>query len=256
MIDYSKIQVLILAAGKGSRMNSETPKVLMLLNNKPMLFYILETLKDIGIKDILILVGYKKEEVIKSVDAWLLQNPSITITFAVQTEQNGTGHAVLSAKPYIQNLDKKLLVLLGDVPLVKKDTIINSINTINKNDELGAIVLTTKFANPFGYGRIIKHNNKLIGIKEETDANEIEKQITEVNTGIFIFNGKFLWKYIDYLTSNNHQHELYLTDIISIFNTNNITVHALMYEDSYQFIGANSINQLESLEEIYKQKYI
>ena len=249
MINFNKTEILILAAGRGKRMKSTLPKVLVPLNGKPMIFYLLELVHALGVKEVIVIIGYMKDMVRDAISNWSKDHPSLKITFAIQDEQNGTGHAVLNSKSSIRNLHNNLIVMLGDVPLVKKETLIDSITLMQNSPQLGAIILTTELTNPKGYGRILKNSNgSIIAIREEKDASVSEQLINEINTGIFLFNGFYLWEYISNINSNNTENEFYLTDIVSLFHKNNIPILAHKCSDSYQFMGANSQEQLAELE--------
>lgn len=240
--------VLILAAGKGTRMNSELPKVLHELANKPMIEYVLEASLQADLQNITVVVGFAKEQVEKTVSKWNDQHPEVNIQFHHQEKQNGTGHAVLTAEDKLKNAGKYLIVLLGDVPLIKSETIEKCLQEI-KNQKAAMLVISTVIDNPKGYGRII-HNEKgeICSIREEKETSESEKLIKEVNTGVFLFKTDTLWKYIHQLQSNNAQNEYYLTDIVEIMTSNQEKVISYMCEDSIQFQGINSPDQLKSLE--------
>ena len=241
-------QIVILAAGKGTRMKSDIPKVLHEIAGKPMILHLLETLPDLKAKKIVIVVGYGKEKVIKVVEDWLVNYPSMKIEFSVQAEQRGTGDAVLSAKEKLKDDNGYLLVLLGDVPFIKKSTIKKASEKINADQSL-SLVMSTKLSDPTGYGRIYRNGNGLIQrIIEEKDATAEQKKICEINTGVFIYENSSLWRYIDMIQTNNAQQEYYLTDLIDIYNQDNQPVSSYLSEDSNQFCGINSPEQLLEVE--------
>jgi len=242
-------QAVILAAGKGTRMNSDLPKVLHKIAGKPMILYLLETLQKTSLEKIVIVVGYGKEQVIQAVTDWAQSAPDLQILFSEQLEQSGTGHAVLSAKEQLANDEQYLLVLLGDAPFIKPDTISHAFETISQTD-VSSVVLSTKLDDPTGYGRIIRNGDGNIqNIVEEKDATESNKKVNEINTGIFIFKNADLWNHIDEIGAENSQKEYYLTDMVKILNKNTKTVGTYFSEDSKQFRGINSKQQLSEIEE-------
>ncbi len=244
---YSDTEVIILAAGKGVRMNSNIPKVLQVLHGQPMIIHILKKLQKIGFLNIILVVGYAKEKVIEVVDQWCKNYSDLNIHFATQEEQKGTGHAVLSAMPKIKQKSNKVLILLGDVPLIKEETILDSIDKLKKND-LKVLILTTELNSPTGYGRIVKNNlDQVEYIKEEKDATLQEKKIKEINTGIFIFQGDVLWDNLHKIKNNNHQNEYYLTDIVSLLKKQGIKCIAHKYKNPFQFLGVNSPDELKQV---------
>jgi len=246
--DKKITQIIILAAGKGTRMKSDTPKVLHEIAGKPMILHLLETLPELQANKIVIVVGYGKEQVIQVVEDWLVNYPSLNIEFCVQAEQKGTGDAVLSAKELLNDDSGYLLVLLGDVPFIKQSTIEKATEKICAEDSL-SLVMSTKLSDPTGYGRIFRNGNGHIKrIIEEKDATAEEKKICEINTGVFIYQNNSLWQYIEKIQTNNAQQEYYLTDLIDIYNQNNQPVSSYLSEDSNQFRGINSPEQLLEVE--------
>jgi len=243
-----KFQAVILAAGKGTRMKSDKPKVLHNLAGSPMIEYVLDATKNSGIKKITLVIGFKKEEVIQAVEKWAKPHSELQIDFCVQEEQLGTGHALKVAEMQLKNNIPYLLVMLGDVPLVKSETLQKAAQEIESR-EAAALVITTKLDDPTGYGRILRDEDGILkGIKEQADASESEKQIKEVNTGIFIFDNRKVWNFVHQLKSANAQEEYYLTDIIELLNQSGETVLAYTAEDSKQFLGINSVENLKEIE--------
>lgn len=243
-----KFQAVILAAGKGTRMKSEKPKVLHELAGTPMIEYVLEATKKCGIEKITLVVGFKKEEVIDHVQQWGRQYPELMLDFCTQEEQLGTGHALKVAEEHLKSDIPYLLVLLGDVPLLKSETLTQATLELEKR-EAAALVITTNLDDPTGYGRILRTDKgTLKAIKEQADATDAEKEINEVNTGIFIFDNRKVWNFIHQLKSANAQKEYYLTDIIELLNQAGETVLAYAVQDSKQFLGINSIENLKKIE--------
>ena len=249
-MDMSNLQVVILAAGRGSRMQSDTSKVLAPLDGKPLILYLLETLRQMQVTNVIVVVGYQKEAVITVIENWLGNNPDMELKFAIQEKQKGTAHAVLCAS---EAADKNMntLVLLGDVPMVQPETLLESIQFFHTSIS-DALVLTVKLDIPDGYGRIIydPKTNTVCKIIEERDATETERSIQEVNTGVLLFRGRCLWDYLPLIKSNNLQGELYLTDIVTVLNQHEFLVHSFLCHDKENFLGVNSKEQLEYLESV------
>ena len=171
--------IIILAAGKGTRMNSDLPKVLHLLNDKPLLGHVIDTSNKINPKDIIVVVGYKKEMIIEKFK-------SKNISIIEQKGQKGTADAIKYCLPKIKNFDGNILILSGDVPLIKFETLKEFINIHHSNNS-SASLISAKLKDPTGYGRIIKNNtNQLKKIVEHKDATSKQKEINEINSGIYI----------------------------------------------------------------------
>ena len=251
-MNFDHVQILVLVAGKGTRMKSKTPKVLHKLHGKPMIYHLLETVAQIYPKNINIVVGHEKKKIINSICNWKkAANLNVDFKFIMQEEQLGTGHAVLCAEKFIKKNDD-VLVLLGDVPLIKKESLMQALKTLHA-ESVSAVVLTTELNQAYGYGRIIRdERGQIYSIKEQKEVNLFEKEIKEVNTGIMCFRGDFLWSHLHQLKLNNRVGELYLTDIVSLLRRNNHNVVALKIKDYRQFIGINSSEQLEKAkQELY-----
>lgn len=243
---------IILAAGKGSRMNSDLPKVLHPLKGRPMIHYVLDAARDAGIEQFVVVIGHGREKVKAQVSKWQQDNSSVSIRFAVQEQQNGTGHAVQVAKQYLPQTDANIVVLLGDVPLVKPETLLSALSDLSQS---AALVVSMQLKNPTGYGRIIRSSQgELLQIVEEKDANPKQKKVSEVNTGLFVFQAEKLWQYLDLLNTQNAQNELYLTDIMQILRENQEEVVADLFGEPEQFEGVNSLDQLLRLENFLIQR--
>jgi UDP-N-acetylglucosamine diphosphorylase/glucosamine-1-phosphate N-acetyltransferase len=245
MNNLSKLHVLILAGGLGKRMKSDLPKVLHKLMGKPMLVRVIETAYSIQPEKIFLIVG-KYESIIRETLALYISLDNIV--FVNQSEALGTGHAVQCALPNLLKLPKndKILILSGDVPLLKEDTM-KSMFSSNHSVNL----LTTLYDNPYGYGRIIKKNSDFLKITEEKDCNDEERKIKEINAGVYSFESDVLCKYLPMITNNNAQKEYYLTDIFEIILSNeNIEIGLIQLpkEKNLELIGINTKEQLEELE--------
>lgn len=245
MNNLSKLHVLILAGGLGKRMKSDLPKVLHKLMGKPMLVRVIETAYSIQPEKIFLIVG-KYESIIRKTLAQYISLDNIV--FVNQSEALGTGHAVQCALPNLLKLPKndRILILSGDVPLLKEDTMksmFSSTHSVN--------LLTTLYDNPYGYGRIITKNGDFLKITEEKDCNEEERKIKEINAGVYSFESDVLCKYLPKITNNNAQKEYYLTDIFEIILSNeNIEIGLIQLpkDKSLELIGINTKEQLEELE--------
>lgn len=236
----NKLHIGILAAGKGSRMDSDLPKVLHQLSGKSLIDYVLETASELRPKSITLVVGFKKELVKNHIHV-------DHVDYVSQDQQLGTGHAVLQLADKLENKSGHLLILSGDVPNITSTSLTPIVNEhINKNHN--ATVLTAILDDSTGYGRIIRKNTgQLLKIVEQKDCNSIEKKIKEINSGIFIFKISQLFKELRKIKSNNAQNEYYLTDVIELIGKK-MPVHAEIIEDSSEVMGINTINQLSSLE--------
>ena len=240
---------IILAAGKGTRMKSETPKVLHKIMEKTLLGYVLDSVKNITDENFVI-VGHHAEEVEKYVN----DNYSASKT-VLQSPQLGTGHAVSMACPYLENYGGDVIVLCGDTPLITEETLKNFVD-FHKKSNSDITVMSTIFADPTNYGRIIREDNgSLKCIVEEKDATQTEKAVKEVNAGIYCLNWGKIRDAFSQLKSNNAQGEYYLTDIIEWGKSNNLNVNAYILENSAEIFGINSrINFAEAAKMMNSRK--
>lgn len=241
-----ELTIVILAGGLGKRMNSEIPKVLHLISNKPMLIHIIEEARLLHPEKIFIVVGKYKNIITTELQKYTKVDD---IEYIIQPEPLGTGHAVQCCKQELVKCNNtNVIILSGDVPLIKSSTISTFLTTCDK-----VSIITTILENPKGYGRIIEDNNKFMKIIEEKDCNEHEKLVTKVNCGIYAFDSAILCKYIDNLSNNNSQNEYYLTDIIQIIKQSenvNINMYEICKEKQHEVMGINTIEQLDELREI------
>lgn len=233
-----EIKSVILAAGKGTRMKSETPKVLHKILDKTLLGYVLDSVKNITNENFVI-VGHHAEEVTEFVQK--NYNSAKTV---LQTPQLGTGHAVSMACPYLESFDGLVLILCGDTPLITETTLKKFVDFhISSKSDL--TVMSTIFANPANYGRIIREpDNTLKCIVEEKDATPEQKAVKEVNAGIYCLNWNKIKQAFCQLTSNNAQGEYYLTDIIEWGKKNSLNVNAYIMENNEEIYGINSRSNL------------
>ena len=238
-------KAIILAAGKGTRMKSKYPKVIHKVCGKEMVNHVIDVSKKSGVKDIVAILGHGCDVVKEKL-------PTDTM-IAMQTEQLGTGHAVKMAKDYIKDEDT-IVVLCGDTPLIKEETL-KRLFDYHLENGYHTTVLTTEVDNPTGYGRIIRDENQdLLKIVEQKDANEEEKLVKEINSGIYCFNGKSLRESLDLLDNNNAQGEYYLTDTIQIMRNKGLKVGAYNGSTIEELMGVNSRVELSRAEDIMRKR--
>jgi len=236
----NKLHIGILAAGKGSRMGSDLPKVLHQLNGKSLIDYVLETASELLPKSITLVVGFQKELVKNHIHA-------DNIDYVSQDQQLGTGHAVLQMQHQLESKKGHLLILYGDVPNIRSSSLAPIICEHIEQDQ-NATVITAMLSDPTGYGRIIRaKNGQLLKVVEEKDCTPEEKKIKEWNSGIFIFKIPHLFNELKKIKSNNASNEYYLTDVVELI-AKHTPVQAKIIEDPSEVMGINTINQLSSLE--------
>jgi len=227
-----KKYALILAAGKGTRMRTELPKVAYPILKKPMISYIVENIEKSSIDEIVAIVGHKKEVVEE-----ILGN---RVTYAVQTEQLGTGHAVLSAAPQLEGKDGTTFILPGDMPLMEYPLMDK---LIRAHQEMGndLTVVTMMMDYPKGYGRIVRDEYGIVtGIVEENDCNETQKLIKEVNSSVYIVENKLLFEYLRKIERNPRKGEYYLTDIVNLMHQNH-KVNTFVVRNPKVTMGINDL---------------
>lgn len=243
----SKLAVVIMAGGLGKRMNSELPKVLHCIKNKPMLVWVIEQALLLQPFKILVIVGKYKDIIIDTLNNYI---DTTNIQFVYQAEPLGTGHAIQCCVSELLNIEySNTLILSGDVPLLQFDTLKDFLDL--ELEDCKAKLMTTILTNPTGYGRIIENtDNVFTKIVEEKDCSYEEKLVKKVNCGIYAFNTQLLCKYIVQLTNNNAQGEYYLTDIIELIKNNElivINIFDIPLNKQYEIMGVNTIEQLNEL---------
>lgn len=247
-------KIIVLAGGKGTRMGGDIPKVLTLVKNRPMVSYLLEAINKSGIdKDPVIIVGYKKEMVIDSID-----KDQNKYHFINQEHQLGTGHAVSLAREYLKDKAKNIIVLFGDHPLITSETIKKINDAHNKSEK--KITMATVILEDFedwkhnfrNFSRIIRDaNGKIIKDIQYKDANEEEKKIMEVNPCYFCFEAKWLWENLEKIKNDNIQNEYYLTDLIKLATKENLEIESINI-NPVEALGANTLVELETLAQFLK----
>ena len=237
----SHIHGIILAAGKGTRMNSSKPKVLQTLSDKTLLGHVLTQAQRLC-SQVHVVYGFGGDQVRNTIN-------DDTINWVEQAEQLGTGHAVAQAMPHIDD-DSLSLILYGDVPLIEKSTLDD---LISQAQQSSISLLSVVLDNPVGYGRIVRHNNQIQAIVEQKDANDEQLTICEVNTGIMALNSGLLKTYLGRLDSNNAQGELYLTDIIEMAVNDGKIIASVITKNEFEVAGVNDKVQLAELERTFQQ---
>lgn len=242
-----KVAIVILAAGFGKRMKSDKAKVLHEVLGKPMIHYVVETAEKIVGDNIVMVVGHQAEAVKQAVSQYY------QVFFAMQDKQLGTGHAVLCAMPVISENIEHVIVLCGDVPLIRHETLWQFWEKY-KSEKRDVSVLAGKTENPTGYGRVIMtQSGDVTGIVEEKDATDEQRKIKLINTGIYCVNKSFLNSALKQLTPDNSQGEFYLTDIIAIAHQEGKSVGTMIGQDIDEFIGVNTLEHLEAAENKMRQ---
>ena len=239
------LTTIILAAGKGTRMQSAKPKVLQTLADKPLLSHVLDTCQSVNVDKTIVVYGFGGDQVQQAMTDYEL-------TWVEQAEQLGTGHAVKVTLPELPT-EGKSLILYGDVPLVSAKTL----TRLKQANIEGMSMLTLTVDNPFGLGRIKRDDNgNIMAIVEQKDASEEEQAICEINSGIYCVDNTLLHKYLPELSNDNAQQEYYLTDIVKMAVADGITIAAIEPEHTFEIEGVNNRQQLDSLERTWQSKLV
>ncbi|WP_180272761.1 sugar phosphate nucleotidyltransferase [Konateibacter massiliensis] len=240
-----KLKAVILAAGKGTRMKSDLPKVVHTVNGKPMVEYAIEAAKGAGADEVCLVVGYKSDVVKSSVTS--------KVEYALQQEQLGTGHAVKCAKDFI-GTEGETLILFGDTPLITGGTL-KKLVEFHRTNQNKVTVLSAIVDDPTGYGRIIRDKDgSFLKSVEHKDASVDELLSKEVNSGMYVFDAKELSEALDQLKTNNAQGEYYLPDTLTIIKEKGYPVDAYVLENAQEMTGVNDPEQLEEVERIVKDR--
>ncbi|MBU1320159.1 MAG: NTP transferase domain-containing protein [candidate division Zixibacteria bacterium] len=239
---------VVLAAGKGKRMKSDLPKVLHLLAGKPIIEHVLDTLRELDIDKTVVVVGHQAERVIDAISRF-------GVSFAEQKQQLGTGHAVQMTEEQLSDFDGDVVVLAGDVPMLRAETVKNLLAEHRKRGAV-ATVLTAMLPDPTGYGRIVRDpGGMILKIVEHKDASDDERRISEINTGIFVFEKKRLFEALSRVDNENSQGEYYLTDVMQIFLEQGLPTAGYCAEDYRETVGVNSTDELERLEALMGKSF-
>ena len=233
-----KLAIIILAAGMGTRMKSDLAKVLHRIRHRPMIQYVVDAAKAAAGENIVVVVGHQADEVRRSV------SEIAAVQYAHQEQQLGTGHAVMCALPVLPPDCDEVVILCGDVPLIRSKTIAALVDD-HRSAGRDVTVLAVDVPDPAGYGRIIcGPDRRLTGIVEEADATESQKEISVINSGIYCASRTFLTDTIPRLQSDNAQKEFYLTDIIGIGHAEGRKIGLMMGDDHNEILGVNTVKEL------------
>jgi len=243
-MENNSIKAVILAAGKGTRLQTEgstLPKVMRLAAGKPLLGHVLTALDFIPAKDCVIVVGYQKESVMEAFPNYI---------FAEQTQQLGTGHAVMAAFSKLEGYNGSLLICCGDMPLIKRETYLALIEA-HKTSDNDCTILSGSSELNLPYGRILRdESGNFVGMVEEKDATDEQKKIRELNSGVYVFNADLLRGVLSELKSDNAQGEYYLTDAPLLLQKKGHKIGVCFRELGCEIIGVNTLEQLKQTEEL------
>jgi len=245
---HKPLATVIMAAGKGTRMKSDLPKVLHTIGEIPLVTHVVRLAQEIGSQKIIVIVGYKHELVEQAL-------VSESVEFALQVEQLGTGHAVAQAQKALTGFKGNVLVLSGDVPLLTANTLNQLIKT-HLDTRAVATILTADMDDPTGYGRVIRNERgDLQYIVEHKDANPNEQQIKEINSGIYVFESETLFKFLPKLQNKNVQGEYYLPDVLPMILSVKGKVSLEKTINNVEILGVNTAEQLEELNKNVSNKH-
>ena len=240
------VMTVIMAAGKGTRMKTQKSKLVHKIYDKELVRRVAELAKEVGSDEVVAVVGHMRElveDVLKD-----------SVKYAYQEELLGTGHAVMQARKYLEGKKGKVIILYGDVPIIRPETLQNLVKKSIKNKEY-ATLLTAIYENPTGYGRIVRdEGGNIKAIVEEKDATPSQKEIKEINSGIYCFDIEELLSALELIEPNNAQGEYYLTDVIKIMNDKGLKTGAVIVEDNTEILGVNDRAQLELLTRVLRMR--
>jgi len=244
VIFMKNIKAVVLAAGKGTRLHSDendAPKVMREACGKPLLWYVLDSLSFIDKKDIILVVGYKKESVVDRFSEY---------PYAVQHEQLGTGHAVAAASDELEGFEGALLVCYGDMPAIKREVYENLLKTHFEQGN-NCTLLTGESTLDMAFGRILRDaNDNFVHVVEEKDCTPEQLEIKELNTGVYVFDTQMLLSALKELRNDNNQGEYYITDVPAIMREHGAKIGIYMRNLGDDIIGVNTVDQLELVEKI------
>ena len=246
-MNLKNLAVIVLAAGKGTRMKSSLAKVLQILNSKPLLNYVLDSFAPLNPDLSIVVVGFQSEMVKKKFKGRGL-------VFVEQKEQLGTGHAAQQAKTTLGNFSGDVLIVCGDMPFIKPQTLADLLN-IHRAKQAACTVLTLKASGKKDFGRIIRDGNGMVSkITEYKDASIDEKKVDEYNSGVYCFDKVLFCKALESIGNNNTQKEYYLTDTIEYMAKNSFLVESLQIKDAVQLLGINTQEDLHLAEKIITEQ--
>ena len=252
MSESKPLNVLVMAAGLGTRMKSNRAKVLHELAGRPLIAHVVHTAQSLDPKTILVIVGHQAEEVEHAV----LAEVGELASFAIQAKQRGTGDAVESARRQLENSDSLVLLLSGDVPMIRAETLRQLIDH-HRATGAACTILAVRLENPTGYGRIIRDDRgKFEKIVEQKDASEEERKMREINSGIYCFESRDLFEALKRVEPKNQQGEYYLTDVAEILNSSNRKVEVFTHTDHREVSGVNTRAELAEFENLLRRNAI
>lgn len=247
MSDNSPLACIILAAGKGTRMKSDQPKVMNTIAGRPIINWVLSTVESLSPEKIVTVIGPDMESLAEAV------TPHETV---VQKDRKGTGDAVKSAMPKLKGFKGNVLILLGDMPFIQPETLKKLVQECEGDKNAGLGVLGANLENPEGYGRLITGpEGYLSRIVEDKDASPEEKRFTLVNTGAFCVKGQYLGRWLNRIDNDNAQKEYYITDLPTIAQEDDFNTRVLVCSDIFEVMGVNSREQLAELEAVFQSKF-
>ena len=242
-MQQSDLAVIILAAGKGTRMQTSLAKVLLPVAGHPLLHYVLDLSSRLNPVRTIVVVGHQADQVKEAFAGG-------EIEFVVQNEQLGTGHAAQQAKSQLENFEGRVLVLCGDMPLIRLKTLLQMLEE-HKNSGAKCTVLTLKSSEYHDFGRIIRdEEGSILKIVELKDASEAEKKVDEFNSGVYCFDNRLFFKVLEHIDANNAQKEYYLTDTIKCLVRNEYSVQTIQTQDVDEILGINSPEDLSRAERL------
>ena len=240
------VHLLILAAGKGTRMKARLPKVLHRLNGRRLIDCVLDTAEALSPTSVTLVVGHQGDEVRSALAS------RSGVQFVVQEPQLGTGHAVLQARPLLEGRAGTAVLLSADVPLLRAETL-RRLVLHHRGRAAAATVVTAHLERPYGYGRIVRSGERLIGIVEERDASTEQRKIREINSGIYAFDLAPLFGAIERIGADNSQREYYLPDLVAIYRRSGLEVETITVDDPTEIRGVNSQSELAELGSVVRQ---
>jgi bifunctional UDP-N-acetylglucosamine pyrophosphorylase/glucosamine-1-phosphate N-acetyltransferase len=240
-----KTAAVILAAGQGTRMKSDLPKVLHTINGRPMLSFVVDSVRGFTPEKTAVVIGYQAERVRVALG-------DAGVEFVLQEEQLGTGHAVLQCEDALAGFEGTVIVLNGDVPLLRSETL-SEFADYHAAQKAAGTVLTAVLPDATGYGRIVRaQDDSLLKIVEHKDARPDELSIREVNSGLFCFEKNALFEALHGLDRDNAQAEYYLTDVIELMRNKGLDVRAHRVEDEREVSGVNNVEELETIRRYFE----
>ncbi len=243
-----QVAALILAAGEGKRMKSKKSKLVHRVCGRPMIDWVYNAVTGAGIKNIAVVTGQRADQVMDCLKD--------KVNYVMQEKQLGTGHAVMQAEPFFKDFDGLVFVLCGDTPLVTKETISRTIDEHRRQGNY-ATVVTAELGDPTGYGRIKRdRDGNVLGIVEHRDATELERKISEINSGMYLFSSKQLFSALKDVGNNNDQGEYYLTDVLTVLAGKGLKIGASRMQDPDEVLGVNDRLQLHQASEILRRKIL